>query len=276
MELRSLLSLSVLVLALSACGGTKLVKNAPPPPQLAEPLAAAADASLGARLDWVTVRNGSGSWARNADWDEYLMRVDNRAAAPISVTRIAVHDSLGSRLAPESDRSRLVKASKQSVRRYKDSGIRIQSGMGGGGLLALGAGSTAAGIGYGSTLSLGIMGGASSSSAAFGAAAGMIVAGPILATIGIVRAVRNGKVDNRIEQRHTPLPLALAAGQSAAIDVFFPIAPSPLRVEITYTDATGEHQLDLDTHAVLAGLHLDTPSKATAAALEAATTVTAP
>lgn len=256
MELRTLLSLFVLALSVSACGGTKLVKDAPPAPQLAQPLAATTDASLGARLDWVTVRNGPGTWARNADWDEYLMQVDNRTTGPISVTRIAVRDSLGTPLASESDRSRLVKASRHTVRRYEDSGVKVQAGRGGSRLLAIGD--------------------ASPSSAALSVAVGLIVGGPIMATIRIVRAVRNGEVDNRIEQRHTPLPLTLAAGQSAALDVFFPIAPSPQRMEITYTDATGEHRLELDTHEALDGLHLDAPPKATDATHEAATTVTAP
>jgi hypothetical protein len=256
MELRCLLSLSVLALGMSGCGGTRLVKDAPPVPQPARPLAAATDASLGARLDGVLLRNGPGAWASNADWDEYLMQVDNHGAGPISVTRIAVRDSLGTLLTPESDRGRLVKASRQTVRRYKESGIEVQAGRGGNRLLASGD--------------------TSSGAAALGVALGLIVGGPIVAAIRITRVVRNGEVANRIEQRHTPLPLAVAPGRAAALNVFFPIAPSPQRLEITYSDANGEHRLALDTRHALEGLHLDRSSTATDAALETAAAATTP
>lgn len=256
MELRCLLSLSVLALGMSACGGTRLVKDAPPTPRPARPLAAATDASLGVRLDWVVLRNGPGAWAINADWDEYLMQLDNHAAGPISVTRIVVRDSLGTLLTPDSDRGRLVEASRQTVGRYEDAGIEVKAGRGGNRLLAIGD--------------------TSSGAAALGVALGLIVGGPIVATIRIMRVVRNGEVANRIEQRHTPLPMALAPGQAAALDVFFPIAPSPQRLEIGYSDATGEHRLEVDTRQALEGLHLDRSSTAADDALDTAAKATTP
>ena len=48
----------------------------------------------------------------------------------------------------------------------------------------------------------------------------------------------------------------VAAYQELSLDVFFPIAPAPQRVDVTYRDASGEHVLVIDTKASLAGLHL--------------------
>lgn len=59
-----------------------------------------------------------------------------------------------------------------------------------------------------------------------------------------------------IVRRQTALPAAIAASQAQSLDIFFPMAPSPGHVEISYVDAQGEHHLDLDTREALAGLHL--------------------
>jgi hypothetical protein len=45
------------------------------------------------------------------------------------------------------------------------------------------------------------------------------------------------------------------------LNVFFPIAPSPGAIELSYTDATGEHSLVIDTNAALDGLHIATPKE---------------
>src|SRR5512139_457413 len=66
-----------LVLALSAlpaCAyNKKLDKPVPLEPKSA--IASAADLRLTARIDAVIVRDGPGSWSKNADWDEYLLHV---------------------------------------------------------------------------------------------------------------------------------------------------------------------------------------------------------
>ena len=82
--------------ALIACGGTKVLKN-PEPMELVRPLTVATDDRITLLLDWVIVRGGPGTWAKNADWDEYLLRIQNNHAEPISVTSIAVYDSMETR-----------------------------------------------------------------------------------------------------------------------------------------------------------------------------------
>ena len=45
--------------------------------------------------------------------------------------------------------------------------------------------------------------------------------------------------------------------KEAPLDVFFPLAPSPRRIELMYADESGQHILLIDTHAALHGLHID-------------------
>jgi hypothetical protein len=65
-----------LIIVLSGCGGTKVLKE-PEPLQLTNILASTANEQISATLDWVIVRDGPGTWAKNADWDEYLLTVTN-------------------------------------------------------------------------------------------------------------------------------------------------------------------------------------------------------
>ena len=250
-------------LALSACGGTKLVKQAASVPIAERPLALAADTALAAQLDFVVVRNGPGAWAKNGDWDEYLLRVRNTAAGPIELVSVEVTDSSGHTAASLDDRAALVKASRQTARRYRASGVSVAAGRGGAGLVAAGVGAGV--LGYGATVATATgaaLGGAAGSGAA-AAAGGLLLAAPVLVGVGILRIVNNGKVDNRIQSRATALPLALPTGANAQVDLFFPISPSPQRVTLRYRDADGDHELEIDTRQVLAGLHLAAPPEAT-------------
>jgi hypothetical protein len=244
-RLATLACLSMLLLA--ACGGAKVVRHAPPPPQ-GPALAIASDGGLEAEVGFVIVRNGPGAWAKNADWDEYLVRVRPRAAGPVRIVAATLVDSLGTRLAPAGDRKHLVKASKQSVARYRHSGLKVKAGMGGAGFVATGLG---AGLGAGGVAASG--GGMLAGAA--GATAFVMVA-PAFGVAGIVRAINNSKVNGEIVRRHTRLPAAAAPAQWQALDLFFPLAPSPDRLELDYEDATGRHTLAIDLKPALAGLHL--------------------
>ncbi len=252
----------VCMFVLSGCGGTKVLKEAQPI-QTTQPLATVSDQQVTVILDWVIVRDGPGTWAKNADWDEYLLRVSNLSDQPIQVTRVIVVDSLDTRVESQPKRKQLVKGSKQTARRYKDSGIKVKAGRGAGTMLVAGAAVTAVGVGVAaSTVSIAAFGGASAGAGAAGAAAGgLLLLGPVLAVGGIVRGVRNSAVNKEIEQRQTLLPLELSAGEELQLDVFFPLAPSPGMVELSYTDATGQHSLIIDTSTALNGLHIGEPKE---------------
>lgn len=257
MAIRRAILLCLVGLGLTACGGTKLVKHANPPPT-GRVLAEASDQNMSATLDWVIVRDGPGTWAKNADWDEYLIRVVNVSPGTVRITGIAVFDSQGNRIDPGANRKQLVKGSKQTARRYKDSGIKIKAGAGGAGLAWTSAAMTVggAGLAMGLAPSVVLSGGGGAAAGAAGGAAIAVLGAPLIGIYGIVRAVRNGQVNSEIERRQTRFPTVVAATQVQSLDIFFALAPSPSHVEISYADAQGEHRLDLDTRKSLAGLHL--------------------
>lgn len=244
---------------LAGCGGTKVLKE-PLPIQTTRPLATASNQRVTATLDWVIVRDGPGTWAKNADWDEYLMTVSNASDQPIQVISMTVINSLDTRVEPQPGRKQLVKGSKQAARRYKKSGIKVKAGRGAGTMLIAGAAVTVAGIGATSAAVYASAYGAAAGGAG-AAASGLLLLGPALAVGGIVRGVRNSAVNKQIEQRQTTLPLEVAASGELALDVFFPVAPSPRMVEVIYTDANGENSLIVDTSVALNGLHITSPEK---------------
>ena len=220
MSLRHAALMCTATLVLAACGGgTKLVKHAQPP-QVQRPLAEATDQRLSASLQWVIVRNGPGAWARNADWDEYLIRASNLSDKPVRITAVAVFDSLGTRIETRSDRKQLVRGSKETARRYRASGLKVKAGMGGAGLVATGAavGVVGYGVALGSTYGS-FMGGTAAAGGA-AVASTLLTAGPAFVIFGIVRAVRNNQVNSEIVRRQTALPAAIAASQARSLDIF--------------------------------------------------------
>ena len=256
------LGVTLAVLVLSACGGAKVVKE-PQPVEVTTALAEAADARLAARLDWVIVRNASTAWAKNADWDEHHLRVRNLSATPIELLDVLVFDSLGTRVQPLGTRKQLVKGSKSSARRYRDSGLKVKAGVGGTGLIIAGATTTGAmGVAYVYVASMGLGGPVSLSAAG----AGLLVAGPTVLAIGIVRAVNNTKVNNRILALQSTLPLSIAGNAEHRLVLFYPLAPAPGHIQVRYRDTQGEATLDIDTTQALAGLHL--PAAGTAAVID--------
>jgi len=261
LKLKSGFSIAILLSAclISGCGGTKMLKETQPI-QTTQPLAASSDQRVEAILDWVIVRDGPGTWAKNADWDEYLLRVNNRSDQPITIVQLTVVDSLDTRIEQQLSRKKLVKNSKQTARRYKDSGVKVKAGRGVGTMLVAGAVVTAVGIGTATAVAAtSLMSGAAAAGSAGAAAGGLLLLGPALAVGGIVRGVNNSKVNNEIEVRQTLLPLEIPAGERHGLNIFFPLAPSPGVVELVYVDAAGEHSLIIDTSEALTGLHIDAP-----------------
>jgi len=250
-ERRTTVLIALIAIGLSACGGTKVLKE-PAPLVATTSLATASDQSLDATIEWVIVRDGPGTWARNADWDEYQISTRNLSDESIQITNVAVQDSLGTWISLGQSRKQLVKGAKQTVKRYKGEGLAVKAGLGTGTLLAAGA---AGAVGAAALVSAG--GGilAASGGTAIGATGGILLV-PAFAISGIVRGVNNGKVNRRIEDRQTVMPIDLQGKSETMLNAFFPLAPSPQQVEITYVDSAGTHTLKIDTRAALDGLHL--------------------
>lgn len=233
---------------LPGCGGTKVLKNAEAH-VATQSLVSASDQSLSADLDWVIYRDGPGTWAKNVDWDEYLITVRNQDSDSLQITGITVLDSLGTPVEPRQNRKQLVKGTKETKRRYKGEGLKVKAGLGTGAMFAAGAASAAGSAAL--VASAGIF-----SSAATTAATGGLILVPAFAVGGVFRGVNNGKVNQQIESRQMLLPMVLQGDEDQTIHVFFPLTPSPIQIEITYVDSEGDHILVVDTRAALEGLHL--------------------
>ena len=141
-------------------------------------------------------------------------------------------------------------AGRQTVHRYAGSGLKVKAGMGAGRLAATGLG---AGVGSGYAV-VGIAGSTYGTAAL--ASLSVLTLGPGFAIAGIRRAVNNGRVNRELIRRSSHLPLDVSPGDVASLDLFFPLAPSPQRVEIGYSDSRGAQILVIETSQPLSGLHL--------------------
>ena len=170
----------------------------------------------------------------------------NLSATPIELLDVSVFDSLGTR-------KQLVKGSKSSVRRHRDSGLKVKAGVGGTGLIIAGATVTGAmGAAYVYVAGMGLGGPVSVSAAGVG----LLEAGPAVLAIGMVRAVNNTKVNNHMLALQSTPPLSVDCNAEQRLILFYPLAAAPGHLQVSYRDTQGEGTLDIDTTQALAGLHL--------------------
>ena len=246
------------VLLLAGCAGTKVLDEPTLPPDR-NPLVVARDRATTATLDWVIVRDGPGTWAKNADWDQYLLRLENRSTTDLRITEVYVEDSMGTKVFPGRDRKGLIAGSKQAADRYQDVDIKVKAGSGTAVMVATVMGTTLVG---GSVVGLGLAYSTFASlfgiSTSFGAAvttagAGLVLVGPAM----VIRNRRNQrKVDARIQDIRSRLPFPVEAGMVKRAALFFPISPSPRHVVISYSRGESIQTLRLETRESLVGLHL--------------------
>jgi hypothetical protein len=251
----SILVVVSLICLLTSCGGTKVLKKTQPLKNT-QPLAKASDQNVSATLNWVIVRDGPGTWAKNADWDEYLISVDNESVEEIQITDVTIVDSLGVKLASSADYNELVDASKQTTKRYKDSNLKVKAGIGIGTVLTV-TGASLVGAGAGAVAAAPAAFMASGAVVGAAAAAGAIlVLVPAAIGVGTVRYINRNKVSKEIEKRHTAFPVIIKSDENLFLDVFFPLAPSPTQLEINYIVAGLKETLVINTSEALNGLHL--------------------
>jgi hypothetical protein len=242
----------VFFFSMAGCGGTKVLKD-PEPLLVTQALATASDQRLSVTLDWVIIRDGPGTWAKNVDWDEYLISARNRSGDSLQVTNIVLVDSIGTRIETGVNRKQLVKGSRKAKRRYKDEGLTVKAGAGTGSILIAGAAVAAGSVAV--AMSGPILATTTAAGATAGAVGALIVA-PVLVVGGVMRGVNNSRVNNQIELRQTLVPVELREEEEKGLNIFFPLTPSPRQVEITYSDSQGSYTLIIDTHVSLDGLHL--------------------
>ena len=250
------------VLLLAGCAGTKVLDEPTLPPDR-NPLAVARDRATTATLDWVIVRDGPGTWAKNADWDQYLLRLENRSTTDLRITEVYVEDSMGTKVFPGRDRKGLIAGSKQALDRYQDADIKVKAGTGTAVMAATVMGTTlvggsVVGVGLAYTSFASLLGISTSFGAAVTAAgAGLVLVGPAM----VIRNRRNQrKVDARIQDIRSRIPFPVEAGMVTRAALFFPISPSPRHIVISYRQGESIQTLRLETRESLAGLHLGTAS----------------
>ena len=149
-------------------------------------------------------------------------------------------------------REDLVKESRAVKKRFKGQGIKVKAGIGGTALVATGSAAVIAGAGVG----MAAVSGSSAAASVAGAAVVGVFAAPVLIIGGVVRSVNTSRVGKEILKRATSRPVFLNPGEVQSLDVFFPIAPSPKKIELTLVSANGESSIFIDTSEILRGLHL--------------------
>jgi hypothetical protein len=244
------LSAIAIVISLAGCGGHKVLKESQPL-TITNVLASAEDGRLVANLDWVIVRDGPGTWARGADWDQYLMTVSNNSAESVEIRRFTVYDSLMVDASSEYSRRLLIEGSKATSKRYKNEGLEVQAGFGGAGLVLTGATVGMVAVGAGTAAAFGAGGAAVGGAAVVG-----ILAAPVLITGGIIKGFSGRKVTIQIAERHTELPFVLQPGETQKVTFFVPLSPSPKKIEVSYRAEQQMQTLEVDTESALQGLHL--------------------
>jgi hypothetical protein len=246
------------VMLVSLLASVGLIACSPQSRLLHEPLPAQ-DAIIGSadtapdgllvELHQVIVRNGAGSWVRDADWDEYVVRLANHSAAPLRIERFELQSArLLGVVECSTSRTQLEKQSSATLRTLKDAGIVAGAGV----VSAGAAGAAVAVVGTGSTIA-----------ASAAAAAAAIVLLPVGLVSGGVyvhkkhqrERLDHALIDEQLTQRSFALPYELAAASDVSESTFFPITPAPTRLVIGYVIAGEPHDLTLALPS-LAGLHL--------------------
>ncbi len=246
---------SILVIV-TGCGGTKLLSE-PHPIDISSPLVTASNEFISVSLMGVIVRDGPGTWARKADWDEYLLIITNLSDADIEINEISLTDLLSLVFVTNSNRKELVGMSRDAVDRYDDSDLAITSGIGAGTVLTAGGAiavvGTAAAVAAAPAAALG---GAATIGMAPAMVAGAVLLSPVFAVAGLKRLSNVSKVSRVIAVRSTDFPLTIASGEEVLVDVFYPLSPSPQQLKINYIRSGGNNDLVLPTQDVLSGLHM--------------------
>jgi hypothetical protein len=240
---------------LGGCASSRLLKN-PPPSNTDVGWSTAAPEGLNVEVHQLIFRNTSGSWVRDANWDEYVLTIKNDSQEEVEILAINLYSSkLPAPVASSTSREQLDARSNRTLRALKDAGI-----VAGVGIVAPSALIVAA---------IGTSGGIMSASTAGAAAAAIgIVAIPVGliggTTYVINRHRRDTKdralIDRRLVDRGYRIPLQIPAQTQLTRSAFFPITPAPSRLVLNYSAGGNVREISLELPD-LAGLHLRAPHR---------------
>ena len=215
-------------------------------------------------LNKLLIRNSAESWAKDASWDEYIFSVENINNKPFFIHSINIIGALNEKHEPQYSRRSLNRATRLTIAQYRRAGIKIKLGEGSTGALE---GVVAGGVVLTGTGAYIASTGAVTSTAGTLTTAGgaVVVAVPVVTIAAIVKVVNNSKINNRIIQRQSQLPLSLAADQKQSIDLFYSAVPGAKQVEFIYTldGEEGQHTLIMFLGEEFSRLHYQNPTPRT-------------
>lgn len=237
------------LLLLTACGGPRLNRKHQPPVEVNPILVADFDA-FNIQINQLLIRNGQYTWAKDANWDEYILQIATLSNTPIVFENILLIDAFGDQVTSLNERRELNKATRNSKRKYKNHGYKIKFGAGSTHMTTASlSGALGAGLAAGTVTTTGSIG------TLTGAGVGVAVAVPALVITGVVKIVNNSKVNNFINKRYTALPITLHS-EVKIVDLFYPATPVPQTLRIDYQMKGNFYQAEVDLTVLLADLHL--------------------
>jgi hypothetical protein len=244
----------IYIASLAGCAPPSRVLREPTVGDGVEVSAQAADASaLGIRVDRVIVQGGPGMWVKGANWDEYVVSVENTSDAPVRVVGLSLESEHLPAVAPSGDLALLEKQTNAQMRMLRSIGVTVGVGYV--------AGAVAFASAAGGGAEVGVIAGAS--------AAAVLMPVALVATGVFIHHKHNRERMDRelikaeITKRSIALPGELAAGETRSGSLFFPITPAPSRLVLRYATDSGEREVGVELTAIR-GLHLKPPKGAPA------------
>jgi hypothetical protein len=236
------------VLGGCASGGMSVAPQSRYIEERSEPVpiqAQAEDATLRVTVETVIAPNGPASWLKDADWDEYILTIENLSTERVTIDSSHLIDPRGVYVSSERSMQMLEHRAKTLETEYESYGIAYTKHLGRAGAVI------AANIGGTGILTTGLLG-------AGAAAAAPLVAVAIPAYVYWhyhTRNTSNDKITAEFAGRLAPQPLMLAPGAKTSASIFFPPVPSPKAVVLGYRHGRGDGSLEVSVAEQLAGLH---------------------
>ena len=243
--------LLLLGVLLNGCASSRLIKNPPPPTETDVGWTASGPGGITLDVHQLIFRDSGGSWVKKANWDEYVLTIENDSQDAAEIQSIYLYsDKLPAPVESSISRVQLDARSNTALRALKDVGIVAGVGIVAPSAMIVGAIGTSGGI----------------LSASSGAAA-LVVVGTVAIPVGLIggtvyvinRHRRDKKdkllIDQQLGERGYAAPVQILAQTRVTKSAFFPITPSPNRLVVNYSTHGEAQEISLELPE-LAGLHL--------------------
>lgn len=216
------------IVFISGCATTRFIGNPAPPQELK---ISEKDETLEVVLNSLIIRNGLGSWVKDALWDEYALTVRNLSDKPLTVEKIRLIDPRGVYIDSGVDPLELESATKALAEVYKDAGIAV----------IVGAGATVIALAAPLMFSPAVL------------LAAPLYLGYELNKTFVATADRE-KIEKEFARRNLST-VTLAGNATMTGSAFFPIVPSPQALVIDYRMKSEMKTLEIPLEK-LAGFHV--------------------